>query len=168
MENHITVDIAINEILKKEWDWKIPVNLSRIADRLNIRIEPLNAEEQLKGISGSAGIDEQSNRVAKYSATESPNRQRFTIAHELGHFLLNHVTNDNTRYRADDLNNFSSTTFDPMETQANDFAANLLMPKPAINHFINNTELSSVSELANAFKVSEAAMYYRLKNLHLL
>lgn len=168
MMNRLSIDIAVNEVLRNHWDWKVPVDLKRIAQSLNIRVEPLSQLEQQEGISGSAFIDENNRMVAKYSPNESTNRQRFTIAHELGHFLLNHVTRENTRYRADRINSFSSRTFDPSEAEANEFAANVLMPKPAIEHFMNNTELSSVEELASAFQVSEAAMYYRLKNLNLI
>ena len=61
------------------------------------------------------------------NSSQSEHRKRFTLAHEIGHFLLHtdesfHFDQDNVLYRADSI--LSST-----ETEANHFAAEILMPE---------------------------------------
>lgn len=57
--------------------------------------------------------------------------------------------------------------FDPIEVEANRFAAELLMPEAAVRHYVQHG-IISISELARTFAVSEVAMKYRLKNLGIL
>lgn len=86
-------------------------------------------------------------------------RQRFTAAHELGHFslhrhLIGESHSDNYLLRAD---GFSSA----QETQANAFAADLLMPRNLIEEQMN-MGVGSVDALAQVFGVSRVAMSIRL------
>ena len=82
-------------------------------------------------------------------------RQRFTIAHELGHLILN-IKNKN-------LN---------AEKMCNKFASNLLMPKEAvINEFgisRNNISFYELRAFKSEYKVSMAAILYRLKELNII
>lgn len=82
-------------------------------------------------------------------------RQRFTIAHELGHLVLN-ITNN-------DLDN---------EKLCNRFASSLLMPKEAvINEFgtsRNNISFYELIVFKKEYKVSIAATLYRLKDLTII
>lgn len=98
------------------------------------------------------------------NASHQTQRQRFTAAHELGHYiyhreLLGEGVGDNRAYRA-----VGSSKPNPMvrpvhERQANSFAANLLMPKHALVGIPPNAD---VAALARQFGVSEAAMKIRL------
>jgi len=82
-------------------------------------------------------------------------RQRFTIAHELGHLLLN-------------INN---QLLDE-EKLCNRFASALLMPKEAVmNEFglsRRNISFFELTAFKNEFKVSYAAIVYRLKDLNII
>lgn len=82
-------------------------------------------------------------------------RQRFTIAHELGHLVLN-INND----KLDE------------EKLCNRFASALLMPKEAIiNEFgysRGNINFFELTAFKNEFKVSYAAIVYRLKDLNII
>ncbi len=98
--------------------------------------------------------------VIKYNPNDSIKRQRFTIAHELGHHMLKHGHS----FR-DNKKNFTLHDFDAKEVAANKFAAELLMPSDAISVMIKQRNISSVAELAKIFDVSVAAMKYRLENL---
>lgn len=91
---------------------------------------------------------------------EGRNRQRFTVAHELGHYALNHPGE-----QIDRVNNYQAYQYDPIETQANAFAMELLMPEFVVNYLIKNEKIKSVETLAEMFEVSENAMRFRLKNL---
>jgi Zn-dependent peptidase ImmA (M78 family) len=111
----------------------------------------------------------------------SPTRQRFTIAHELGHFALHpgrQYTVDST-IRVNWRNDLSSLATDREEIEANAFAAALLMPSDAVRReAIHLTEKPAsewnlfgqglagiTSALAEKFEVSTEAMGYRLVNL---
>jgi Zn-dependent peptidase ImmA (M78 family) len=100
-----------------------------------------------------------------------PNRQRFTIAHELGHFFLSEEDTDVfvdaavIRYR----NTTSSLGTDHEEIEANNFAAELLMPEEFLiidlEDYGEEIDEWGVYELAQKYGVSEQAMTIRLRKL---
>jgi len=104
-------------------------------------------------------------------------RQRFTIAHELGHWQLHGgrpliVDQSIMINKRDDV---SSQATDAEEMDANRFAANLLMPRPFILDAIRyemkagvGSRDELVAALARDFDVSADAMGYRLINLGVL
>lgn len=83
-------------------------------------------------------------------------RQRFTIAHEIGHYLLGHTT---------DFCSFDERkTTDPRgsnERQANIFASELLMPDPWIRRYWVALR-KDYRAMAQKFYVSDEAMFRRL------
>lgn len=97
----------------------------------------------------------------EYNVTEAPVRQRFTVAHELGHFALQH--SDLPR----DRGNFQSSK-DSREVAANRFAAELLMPARTVKQLFASGNADSPDHLARMFGVSAAALGYRLINLRLV
>jgi len=102
--------------------------------------------------------------VIYYNPNHHENRQRFTIAHELGHYFLNHLDNNHKKYR-DLRENFNINNFDYKEVEANKYAAELLMPKDKIDFLIYTKGITNIEELAQILKVSTMALTYRLKNL---
>jgi len=107
--------------------------------------------------------------------THPPVRKRFTIAHEIGHYLLsskNGIYVDKSIFFRDGK---SQQAIDKEEMTANCFAAELLMPKSfikkALNKFVQNGIFDSgddlVQTLSNEFKVSTTAMSIRLQNMGL-
>lgn len=151
------------DLLSRYWDGSIPVDPARIAQTIGIIVRP---ELSLTG--GASGLIEQTPTeiVIRFDATEPPVRQRFTIAHELGHFALGHLQSGQTCFR-DTKAQFYSVQRDPRETMANQFAAELLMPEQIVKHLVLERHLMDVTRLANVFGVSEPAMGFRLKNLAL-
>jgi transcriptional regulator with XRE-family HTH domain/Zn-dependent peptidase ImmA (M78 family) len=100
---------------------------------------------------------------------QAKTRQRFTLAHELGHYLLRHVDS----FHLDLGGNLSpnATGGHPgynwrTERAANEFAANLLMPASMVRRAA--TAASEIGPLASQFKVSPAAMGFRLKALQIV
>jgi Zn-dependent peptidase ImmA (M78 family) len=104
-------------------------------------------------------------------------RQRFTIAHELGHLKLHEgaelIIERLVRVNFRDAT--SSTATDQEEIEANRFASELLMPAPLINRALKSVVANNiladteiVRRLAQRFEVSQQAMEYRLANLGLL
>lgn len=96
---------------------------------------------------------------------DSSNRQRFTCAHELGHWVRR--SEEEQSYTTVDLRNpISSTGSDPEEVFANEFAACLLMPEPMVKR-LHRDGLRDI-EMSIQFRVSREAMEFRLKNLGLI
>lgn len=128
-----------------------PVDVLHIADAIGARVHftrgPAWDGAAESGVDGSADI--------YVDAGQPTTRQRFTIAHEIGHLLLHEP---GRAYR----DRFSSQDVDIAEIQANNFAANLLMPTWMLNAIASGR---GVPQLADIFGVSPEAMRYRLQNL---
>lgn len=99
-------------------------------------------------------------------AGHHPHRQRFTVAHELGHIVMGHLDAFHL-----DLTVPSSQSREPPnynwqhERAANEFAANLLMPVEFVRSAFRET--NDERQLSERFNVSELAMSFRLANLGL-
>ena len=105
-------------------------------------------------------------------------RERFTLSHEIGHYCLHSSANKNF---VDSRNTMSrsGSYWDKFESEANNFAAQLLMPKDLLisegRKIIDAYKLEEskqsmparlfVEQTSGIFGVSSKAMEYRLKNL---
>lgn len=123
----------------------------------DVRLEYVDMDSTLSG-----SLSKQDNIwLIRINKTHSKTRQRFSIAHELGHFV----------YHKDDEKEFVDTTFfrglisDNLEYTANKFASELLMPEEQVRQLIDKENVRSVADLAAKFGVSSAAMLYRVKEL---
>ncbi len=137
------------------------------------RVDPIKlAENKNIEVIGTPFIDvdgmiekkSDDNIIITYDNSVHPNRQRFTIAHELSHYLLGHLDNSNTMLR-DPRKNFSSENYDIKEVEANRMAAEILMPKETLEHITYDLGHTDLDDLASILEVSTAALHYRLKNL---
>lgn len=100
------------------------------------------------------------------STTQVPWRQRFTLAHELGHLLAG---DDHGVHLDEDV--FAKTQQrDISELRANAFAASFLMPADALSDAVGTMGLTEIgfASLACDLMVSPSALAYRLLNLHLI
>lgn len=101
------------------------------------------------------------------NAIDPPTRQRFTTAHELGHYMLHRDRigdgiADDRAYRSTSSGRYHNTRIGPREeTQANTFAANLLMPYELIEK-LKADGITTPHALADRLQVSEQAMCIRL------
>lgn len=145
-------------ILELYWDYKIPVDIDAIAQNMGARVRYAAYLEGGDDISGRFDIIN-GQAICSVRNTDSRTRQRFTLAHELGHFALNHGGG----FR-DNSVSFGNSNYDPRETAANAFAAELIMPKVAVDHLIRNENIK-LDELSTWFNVSREAMNYRLIKL---
>ena len=112
------------------------------------------------------------------NAWHSQNRQRFTIAHEIGHIILHNeelkggalVDKTITMLRRDAR---SASGVHRIEVEANQFAAALLMPRGFIDEYMEEHGLDygvindedAIEDMARAFQVSSMAMAIRLGNI---
>ena len=160
------------KILEASSITKPPVNVYAIAKRLGIRVVDV---PHVPGFSGFLHRDADGTPVIGVNKADNPRRQAFTIAHEIGHFRLHpneavHVDKEGAvslLLRSDQ----SSAGTVKIEIEANQFAAELLMPEPflkedvAANPAIAGGEAAEIKKLAAKYGVSVQAMSIRLGSL---
>jgi len=149
---------SARNLLSKYWKGGLPIDPKKIAALEGLKVEACASFSE-KNLSGELVPDEKS-AVIRYNPADSAKRQRFTIAHELGHYVLGH----GHAFR-DPSSHFSMSYYDPREVDANQFAAEILMPELAVNVLVKQRKIRDVNELARIFDVSVNAMSYRLKKL---
>ncbi|MBX8783157.1 ImmA/IrrE family metallo-endopeptidase [Ochrobactrum sp. GRS2] len=153
-----------------------PKDLINLAKKNNLSTQPLDVDGLFKALnipviySDTLNADVSGHLMktengwqCTINANHHPTRQRFTLAHELGHYILhrNQKTDfvDHTYFRKGDA-------LDTMEFEANAFAAEVLMPSDAFAYYIENIS-SDVNDIANHFGVSPLAVSVRSKQLRL-
>lgn len=146
-------------ILQHYWDYKIPVDLDEMAQKMGICVR---YEQNLEGGNDISGRYDIINglHICSVRSTDNQKRQRFTLAHEIGHCVLKHGGG----FRSNSAS-FNSDAPDPRERAANNFALALLIPKVAVDHLINKENIVKVQELSALFDVTKTAMKARLKQL---
>jgi Zn-dependent peptidase ImmA (M78 family) len=98
------------------------------------------------------------------NGAQSVERQRFTVAHELGHVCCRH---DGTAIDTDAT--LSGRTHESREVQANAFAAELLAPRAGVAQLVGrDPNLEEVVRLGAHFGISTIAAFYRCSTLGLL
>lgn len=146
----------------------VPVNLHRLCDDLGVTLKPDELDPDIVGqIENCNG-----QFVISYNTLNSSYgyRHRFTIAHEIGHYVLHkHLigngVDDSKAFRSTAAGKFFNCNIQPYhETEANNFAASLLMPEHQLRVDVNYMQ---EWQLAEKYGVSLTAMNYRLQNLGL-
>lgn len=150
---------------------KAPVPVARIAKSLGLRILKTDGDDE---ISGFLLQDHSAGRCAiGVNKDHASTRQRFTIAHEIGHFLLHDAdtVHVDRGYTARFRNEKSSEGTDVAEQEANLFAAELLMPAEFLENALASLssvdveDESLIKQLAEEYRVSRLAMTIRFSNL---
>lgn len=97
-----------------------------------------------------------------YNGRSRPERQRFTIAHELGHFILHRGQQQSFNCDKQSVHTGIDTLRD-IEREADDFASNLLMPGDLLRDWISSQriDLHVLSAIAQRFQVSFEALCVR-------
>jgi hypothetical protein len=141
---------------------KLPVDLHAIARDLGIAVFAVPLGDRISGQlmrdprrGGSSGF------VIYVNSLHPRNRQRFTLAHEIAHFVLHRDLidtgiHDDTMYRSEELQGYQ-------EVQANRLAADILMPIMKVKELMRQG--LSLQGLARQFGVSEEAMKIRTQGV---
>jgi Zn-dependent peptidase ImmA (M78 family) len=141
-----------------------PVRIREVVNGCGVQILPWGFDEHIDGLV----VELDSGTVIWVNEAQTPARRRFTLAHELGHHLLRHADTFHLDLGGDLAPNV--TGGHPghdwrAERAANEFAANLLMPAPMVRKAATST--TDIVTLASCFRVSAAAMGFRLKALQI-
>jgi len=179
----------LDEYLTQEFGYSIfenapPVDVDKIAKLLGIEVSecvPLDMDS-LDTI-GKITLQPDGPAMVWINPLENSYipRRRFTLAHEIGHFCMHRSSSKKTFVDTKVTMNRSESYWDSNESEANNFAADLLMPAHLIKSVgrkliaefkaENKVEKMPLSifkdKLAIKFKVSSVAMEYRLKNLNI-
>jgi Zn-dependent peptidase ImmA (M78 family) len=150
----------------------IPTPVEKIAKLLGaqLRFSPFDAE-----LSGMIYIKE-GVPIIGVNSLHHPNRQRFTIGHEIGHLELHkemitsavHV--DKKFFSGLMRDQTSATGTERIEIEANQFASELLMPRAFVEEVLRAEQFDIDDEepmetLAKRFRVSRQALEFRIRSL---
>jgi transcriptional regulator with XRE-family HTH domain len=155
---------AANELLERAGVRSAPVPIEGLAARCGVLVRYRTFPDSLSGLV----FAHDDGAVIGVNAAHHANRQRFSLAHELGHYLLGHTeassTNDD-RFHIDVAEGTPPGYDWRAERAANEFAADVLMPRRIVMAAFSRHP--NPVALALEFSVSEIAMGYRLVNLGL-
>lgn len=145
-----------------------PVDLARVAKKLDAEVRKLAIADDISGVLYRDG----NRRIVVVNAGHSAMRQRFTIAHELGHLALHrgdkvHVDHG---FRINLRDGRSASAENVEEVEANAFAADLLMPAEWIWRDLDGTAIDpgddgQIALLAAHYGVSQQALLIRLASV---
>lgn len=184
--NHIA-GLSASELLNEVELTEPPFDPFDVASRLFITVDEKIDLDRMS-ISGEIGLDESREPIIWINPLDPPNRRRFTMAHELGHLvndILPHISQEGVddKFSDPEMNLRRDGRQDPREFAANEFAADLLMPKEHIiqqaKKIINAYQkekgeeskmpvTSFIAGLTSIFEVSQVAMDIRLKRMNII
>jgi Zn-dependent peptidase ImmA (M78 family) len=152
----------------------VPVNIEAIIRSFDIELDKNSNLPQ--EVLGEISKKEGGQYKISIKKTDHYYRKRFTMAHELGHFILH---KDKIGDGIDDSENYrpvrrtGTSAGEEEEREANNFAANILMPKDLVLKYarergvFNNGVIDddALKEISTAFQVSPAAMKITITRL---
>lgn len=167
-----TVEARAERLLGELGVQTAPIPVDRVAARVGLQVERTSFGDDVSGVL----VIEDGRGVIGVNAAHAPVRQRFTIAHEIGHYILHRdqlsvfIDKQMRQYLAAFRDGQSASGEHRREREANGFAAALLMPAALLREEVARLRLDledeeSVGILAARFKVSQRAMDLRLLNV---
>lgn len=135
-------------------------SLLDIAKNLGLKVYEIDLSAH-PGVNGVIKYNGEVEGTAIYlNAAHSPVRKTFTLAHEIGHFLLH---NGREKLRVDKFDYRLGTDESLEETEANYFASCLLVPKDKLDQLVKMVGQENISSIADYFGVSIPVIQNRLK-----
>jgi len=145
-------------------------NLTKLVDDLELTVVNVDIREMFKDndlvdkTTSGFLLKTNEEHMVVINKNQNLRRKRFTLAHEIGHYLLGHLSD--VEFGLTCRNSKSAEGIDIEEIEANTFAAELLVPEELIREWHKANK--SPRFLAEIFNVSESVINYRLKNLELI
>lgn len=149
-------------VLKLHWDQSVPVNLARIARRMDIAIRLSDTLQACALLDISA-----QNKVRiTIGKQQTVLRQRYGVAHAIGHVALHHLRPGHQRL-IDVADNFGVDANNRQELEANQFALALLLPTQALAQLLQNSPMAQLEDVAQRFEVAPILVKQRMADLSL-
>lgn len=171
---NLTYDAAVERILRENKIVKAPIPVVHIATQLGFSVYSSSFEDdRVAGIMADSSepvAPFEEKRVMVINNKDYTERQNFTVAHEIAHFVLHCNSKDNffERYR----HGLDKNQRPEIENSANAFAAALLMPEKMVRDFVSalpqeyiRTQI--ISAIAKKFIVPDKAAERRLQELNI-
>jgi Zn-dependent peptidase ImmA (M78 family) len=169
------IEQQVDEILAQAGISEAPVNIQQVAKLKGVDVVSYEFGDEVSGVL----VVEQHRGTIGYNVNHAPKRQRFTIAHELGHYVL-HVNKNKAQEMFVDKDFIVKWRYEKVytptefkhEQEANAFAAAVLMPRSFLLYEMSKSkyddlyETQLIEELAKVFNVSVQAMTYRFADLN--
>jgi Zn-dependent peptidase ImmA (M78 family) len=150
-----------------------PVSIERVAKYLGAQLRYSPLDEELSGMA----LIKDDMKIIGVNALHHPNRQRFTIAHEIAHLCLHreHITNavhvDKT-FQVSVLRRDATSAegTERLEIEANQFGAALLVPRRMLKQVLETMRIDiddeqALENCAKKFRVSKSMLEFRIRNL---
>ncbi|MEM8988386.1 MAG: ImmA/IrrE family metallo-endopeptidase [Pseudomonadota bacterium] len=151
---------ADEKALVRRHQKQAPVDVRALAADLGLNVYKDDLGQDVSGVLKRDARDAgPSGWVVLVNTDHNRNRQRFTIAHEIGHFLLHRERAEEEGEVTDDY--FYRAFSSPIEQEANAFAADLLMPTHLLARAMDDG-FTHLDDLARLFRVSKQSMAIRL------
>jgi Zn-dependent peptidase ImmA (M78 family) len=167
------IKLLVDAIIR-QYGLAIPVDVEKLALAIGAEIRKDDFDGSLSGFA----FQKRGSKFIGVNSSEGEQRQRFTIAHELGHLFLHKqssVSYDTGMMLLRDSHSSDGTDF--KEIEANRFAAELLMPEESIRKdlasegqidLVGDSDAAKqlISKLADKYNVSPTAMSVRLTTFY--
>ena len=165
----------IDKVKEMGFQLSVPIDIKALLNYLEIKYDIKPNFKKVK-VTGSISVQNGEPYIwVNPMKNTTRERRRFALAHELGHFMLHIAPLDdfNSFQEIEDQNiSFNrNDNWDYKEMEANNFAAQLLMPAKLVEEQVQlliekaPTKEDMITQLAKHFTVSVQAMEYRLKRL---
>jgi Zn-dependent peptidase ImmA (M78 family) len=151
---------AAAQVIENNYIEEPPVAIIDLARNYGLEVKSADFGAQSSVVSGYINP---ATKTILVNQDDPPTRQAFTVAHELGHWRMHQLElhADPDTYAILYRRPLGGPNGDPVERQANTFAANVLVPKKMLEKYKDHV---SRAELADIFGVSQEVIGYRLKN----
>lgn len=168
MKNQNPKELA-NDLLKSLNIRSSPVPVDKIAKALGVQLKFSPLDDELSGMI----FIKDGTPIIGVNALHHSNRQRFTIAHEIGHLVMHRNILENEvhvdkQFKILMRDGLAATGTDIIEIQANQFAAELLLPsfllETLLSKEIDIDDEGPLDSLAKKFKVSKQMLEYRIRS----
>ncbi|MHB1421085.1 MAG: ImmA/IrrE family metallo-endopeptidase [Bacillota bacterium] len=160
-----TPEQLVEKIFRQCPDIKAPIPIREIARAVGIVDIKTMSTENVEGM--LVADDAKSAGVIFFKESSPLGRQRFTIGHELGHFLLLHHGSEQSCAPDDIKFCSSSNALKSLEFEANQFSELLLMPEDLVSRAINGSILNMelLKSISGDFEISFEAMANKCSSL---
>jgi len=169
------IEQRVNNLLAQSKVQSPPIPIKEIIAKLGLNVISYDLGDDVSGIL----VIENDKGTIGFNPKNSKVRQRFTLAHELGHYILHKQSKSEVFIDKDFIVKYRSqkpyTAVEmKQEQEANVFAATLLMPEHMLRAELTKKDYQDMDEnefigaMAKVFDVSIQAMTYRIANSNLL